>query len=340
MGGFWVVLCLRVRVPWHRRRPRKYGVDASSVARSTSKLVFAVPTAYVTVHRSGDGPGSADLAMWWSPTAQAGYWAHVRVVQAYGDEGASAITDGSQSMRHYFDRCDVRAAAVMLETAAAALAMPLHTRWRPATTKWWIRARIGGCHSVRSPRRPRPCQGAGSCQQHALQLKDRAWLYPGTIPIVDGADIDADAPVHRIDTVLEHAVCRSRARRSSAASSPVPVRLKVPGVVRVVPVQYAAAGALFSSARGCRRGRPTPGRRSRRACLSVQWDDGPNGYDSEQYSHARAPRSAAIRRCATTAMPPGLASASRIEPVLHLPLAHASLEPPTWRDGQSHRQQM
>ena len=135
-----LVLCLRASGVIGAEGPvkaRKFGVDGAAGGAVDNPLVFVVidadGTVHVTVHRSEMGQGiRTSLAMVVADELEAD-WSRVRVSQAPGDEAryGSQDTDGSQSMRYFFEpmRRVGAAARSMLEAAAAA-------RWQvPPATK-------------------------------------------------------------------------------------------------------------------------------------------------------------------------------------------------------------
>lgn len=346
-----LVLCLRVSGAIGAAaggKDKKYGVDASPGGAVDDPLVFVAidpdNTVHVTVHRSEMGQGvRTSFAMVVADELEAD-WAHVRVNQAYGDQArfGNQDTDGSASMRHYFDpmRRVGAAARTMLETAAAARwQVPLHQ----------VAARNHEIVDTSSNRR----LSFGALAKEAAQLKvpDRSMLRlkdpknyryigKGDIPIVDGADIVQGRAAYGIDTVLEDMLFAIIARPpvvgGTLASYDASETLKVPGVLRAVPVPSTPLPALFHPLGGVAVVATNTWAAMRgRDALSVQWDDGPNGsYDSEQYKHEleTAVRSGAgiktVRNDGDAAAALS-SSAHRISAEYYIPhIAHASLEPP------------
>lgn len=346
-----LVLCLRVSgaiAAEGGAEPRKYGVDASSGGAVDDPLVFVAidpdGTVHVTVHRSEMGQGiRTSLAMVVADELEAD-WAHVRVQQAPGDEAryGNQDTDGSQSMRHYFEpmRRVGAAARTMLETAAAA-------RWQVPVHE--VAARNHEIVDQRSGRR----LPFGALAKEAARLKvpDRTTLklkdpkdfrYIGKddVPIVDGADIVQGRAGYGIDTVLDGmlfaVIARPPVVGGKVASYDASEALKVPGVVRVVPIASTPLPALFHPLGGIAVVASNTWAAMRgRDALVVQWEDGPNAsYDSEAYKSAleSAARSSAggktVRNDGDAAS--ALASsAHRIEAEYYIPhVAHASMEPP------------
>ena len=237
------------------------------------------------------GPGiRTSLAMVVADELEAD-WAHVRVTQAPGDEKryGNQDTDGSQSMRHYFEpmRRVGAAARTMLETAAAARwQVPLHQ----------VRARNHEIvdHALEPPaavwcarQRGRAAQGPGSLQLQAEGSRGFSLHRQGQRALVDSRGYRAGARRlrHRY-RARGHAVCgRSRARRSWAASWPttMPARpRRSPGscascqcAARRCPLLLHPLGGVAVVATN------TWAAMRGRDALQVQWDDGPNGsYDS------------------------------------------------------------
>lgn len=268
--------------------------------------------------------------------------ARIVVVQADGDEAryGNQDTDGSRSMRHWFDpmrRCGA-AARQMLEAAAAA-------RWGVPVADVAARA-----HSVVHAKSGRKL-GFGVLAEAAAKLPvpERSTLvlktpdrfrYVGqqSTASVDGAAMVSGRAVYGIDVKLPgmlHAVIArppvlgGTLRRVDSAAA-----LKVPGVLKVFelpgtppPSEFMPIGGVVVVARdtwSALRGRER---------LVLEWDDGAHAsYDSAAY---RATLETAIRSEGKVLRNEGdalaaLGSATRkLEAEYHVPhLAHVPMEPP------------
>jgi isoquinoline 1-oxidoreductase subunit beta len=342
-----LVLCLRNSGAIAADEPPKYGVDATSGGAVDNPLVFVAidpdGTVHVTVHRSEMGQGiRTSLAMVVADELEAD-WSHVRVIQAPGDEKryGNQDTDGSQSIRHFFGpmRRVGAAARTMLETAAAA-------HWQVPLQQ--VSARNHEIVDQRSGRRlPFGALAKAAARlkvpdPSTLKLKDPAnfhYIGKDTVPLVDLPDIIEGRATYGIDTMLDGMLFAVVARppvvggklRSFDGSD----ALKVPGVVRVVPIASTPLPAAFHPLGGVAVVATNTWAAMRgRDALRVQWDDGPNAsYDSQQYkatleSAVRAGGGKAVRNDGDVRA--ALASsAQRIEAEYYSPhLAHASMEPP------------
>jgi isoquinoline 1-oxidoreductase beta subunit len=346
-----LVLCLRVSGAIGAEggaEAKKYGVDATSGGAVDDPLVFLAidpdGTVHVTVHRSEMGQGiRTSLAMVVADELEAD-WAHVRVNQAPGDEKryGNQDTDGSQSIRHYFDpmRRVGAAARTMLETAAAARwGVPLHQ----------VQAR--GHEIIDTHANRRLPFGALAKEAARLKVPDRATLklkdpadfrYIGkdNVPLVDGDDIVHGRAGYGIDTVLDGmlyaVIARPPVVGGKLASFDASEALKIPGVVRVVAVPSTPLPALFNPLGGVAvLANNTWAAMRGRDALQIQWDDGPNGsYDSEQFkreleSAVRSTNGIKTVRNDGDAAAALASGAHRIEAEYYIPhIAHASMEPP------------
>src|SRR5215468_2996956 len=129
-AGAGLILCLRASgAIGAEAAPAevKYGYDAFPGGAVDNPLVFVAiaedGSVTLTVHRPEMGQGiHTSLAMVIADELEAD-WARVRVIQAPGDQAryGNQDTDGSRSMRHYFEpmRRVGAAARAMLSAAAA-----------------------------------------------------------------------------------------------------------------------------------------------------------------------------------------------------------------------------
>lgn len=268
--------------------------------------------------------------------------ARVRVLQASGDEAryGNQNTDGSRSMRHHFRplRRIGAAARRMLEEEAA-------SRWGVSVTA--VRAnnhevvhtatgrRLGfGTVARGAAARPVP-------PREALALKPAsAFRYIGreNVSLIDNFDIVTGKAVYGIDAQIEGMVFAVVARPpvygGKVKSYDASETLKVPGVLKVVPIDAPAIPSAFQPLGGIGVvAENTFAAVKGRSLLRIQWDDGSNaGYDSGQF---RATLEAVASKPGKVVRNNGnleaaLAGASRrIEASYYIPhLAHAPMEPP------------
>ncbi len=299
-------------------------------------------TVLVTVHRPEMGQGiRTSLALVVADELEA-EWPRVRVTQAPADEAryGSQDTDGSRSMRHFFEpmRRVGAAARMMLAGAAAA-------RWNvPASEVIAERQQVlhrgtgrrlsYGDLAMEAMRQPLP-------EPKQVRLKDPAqfrYIGKSSTRSADGADIVAGRAVYgtdtRLDGMLYAVVERPAVLGGKLVHYDAQAALAVPGVVRVVeiaahplPAQYYPLGGVAVLATN------TWAAIKGREALKPQWDDGANAsYDSRRFE---AILQSAVRQPAKVVRNQGDAMAAlrkggrRIEAEYYLPfLAHASMEPP------------
>ena len=231
-------------------------------------------------------------------------WEMMRVVQAQGDEEryGNQDTDGSRSMRHWFDpirRC-AAAARSMLEQAAA-------QQWQVPVAE----CRAQGHKVVHQPSGRSLGYGQLAEAAAALEVPPRESLrlkpagqfrYIGkdSTRAIDGADIVGGRAVYgadvRFDDMLYAVVARPPVYGGKLKSQDAAETLKVPGVVKVVEIAGSPLPSGFQPLGGLAviAGNTWAAIKGREA-LKLEWDDGPNaGYDSKAYraelsQAARAP---------------------------------------------------
>jgi isoquinoline 1-oxidoreductase beta subunit len=344
LGG--LALCLREsgRIVLASQAPL-YGVAAEPGGAVDNPLVFVAihpdDTVTITVHRPEMGQGiRTSFALVVADELEAN-WPRVRVAQAPADQAryGNQDTDGSRSMRHFFEpmRRVGAAARMMLESAAAA-------RWgvpvSEVTAEGQLVRRAGsdqrltyGELAASAAREPVP-------RQDQVRLKSPAqFRYIGkrNTRLIDGNDIVRGRAVYGIDTRLEGmlyaVVARPAVLGGKLAHYDAQAALAVPGVVRVVeipshplPAQYFPLGGVAVLARN------TWAALKGREALRIEWAEGPNrDFDSKRFEtvleHA-VRHSARVVRNDGDALPV-LERGHRIEAEYYLPfLAHASMEPP------------
>jgi isoquinoline 1-oxidoreductase beta subunit len=326
--------------------PKKYGADGMEHGWIDNPLVFvAIGTdgiVSIVCHRSEMGQGvRTGMPMIVADELEAD-WTRVRVIQAPGDElrYGNQDTDGSRSTRHFFmpmRRCGA-AARQMLETAAAA-------RWQVPVAE--VRAQNG--EIVHAPSGRRLDFGALAAAAAALplpapdtiRLKVPAqfrYIGTGKLKLIDGADIVTGKAQYGQDTrlpgMLYAVVARPPVLGGAVASFDASLAQKVPGVIKIVPIDPTPGAPLSNPLGGIAViARNTWAAMQGRNSLKVVWDDGPHkSYDSVAY---RATLEAAARKPGPAVRNDGnfeaaaARAAKRISAEYYLPhLAHASMEPP------------
>jgi isoquinoline 1-oxidoreductase beta subunit len=339
---------------------KKYGADAMEGGTVDSPLAFISiaedGTVTILCHRPEMGQGiRTSLPLVVAEELEADF-SRVKVQQAQGDEAkyGNQNTDGSRSMRHFFEpmRRAGAAARTMLEGAAAAQwgvsASEVH-----AADHEVIHASSGrrlgyGALAKAAAAQPVPARGK-------LKLKDpKTFRYIGKVDtrLVDGADIVRGRATYGIDTRLDGmlyaVIARPLVYGGKVKTFDSKAALAVPGVVKVVELKSEPPPPMFHPLGGVAvLARNTWAAIKGRDALKIQWDDGVNAaYDSEAFKatlEAQARQTAdRIAQYAKEAnsdvkVPRNegdalgtLARASRkVEAEYYLPhLAHATMEPP------------
>jgi len=268
-------------------------------------------------------------------------WAQVKVAQAPGDEVrfGNQDTDGSRSMRHWFEpmrRCGA-AARTMLEQAAA-------DQWKVPVAE--CRARL---HKVvHLPTGRELGYGALALAASALAVPARDTLrlkepsefrYIGkeAVRAIDGEDIVNGRAVYGADVHFEGmlfaTVARPRVYGGKVKSFDGSAAMKVPGVVKVMQIDSRALPSEFQPLGGVAViASNTWAAIKGREALKIEWDDGVNaGYDSIAYRQeleAAALKPGKVVR-STGNIDEALSSAdSSLEAVYYLPhLAQSPMEP-------------
>jgi isoquinoline 1-oxidoreductase beta subunit len=278
----------------------KYGADSMPNGWVDNPLVFvaigADGTVTITCHRQEMGQGvRTSLPMVVADELEAD-WRRVRVQQATGDQErfGNQDTDGSRSMRHFFEpmrRCGA-AARTMLEQAAA-------SRWQVPVAEVQAldhevvhrptKRKLGyGALAVAASRLPVPAR-------ETLRLKGPAefrYIGKGQVKLVDGPDIVAGRGKYGIDTVLDGmlyaVVARPPVYGGKLVSYDAAAAMKVPGVVQVVEIEGTPPPSEFQPLGGVAVvARNTWAAIKGREALKITWDDGPNAaYDSTAYRAA------------------------------------------------------
>lgn len=326
--------------------PKKYGADGMTNGWVDDSSVFVAiapdGTVSIVCHRSEMGQGvRTGMPMIVADELEAD-WSRVKVVQAPGDEKryGNQDTDGSRSTRHFFMpmRTCGASARMMLERAAA-------ERWQVPIDE--VHAKNHEIVHVKSGRR----LGYGALAAAAAKLpvpsrdqvvlKDPSqfrYIGKGKIRIVDGRDIVTGKAVYgqdvRLPGMLFAVVARPEVYLGKVVSVDATQALKVPGVLKVVPIEPSAPPANFNPLGGVAVvATNTWAAIKGREALKIVWDDGPNAsYDSKAY---RATMEAAARAPGKSVRNDGdfdkayAGAARKVQAEYYLPhLAHATMEPP------------
>jgi isoquinoline 1-oxidoreductase beta subunit len=326
--------------------PKPFGADAMPNGwRDDPRIFVAIAedgTVTVTCHRSEMGQGvRTSIALVIADELEAD-WAKVKVAQAYGDEPrfGNQDTDGSRSLRHFFmpmRRAGAAARQMLVEAAARQWGVPS--------------AEVQAANHTVTHTRSGRSMGYGALARAAaeipvppresLRLKDPSafrYIGKGEIGLVDNRDVTTGAAVYGIDTRLDGmlyaVVARPPVYGGKVASFDPAETMKIPGVLKVVPIDPAPVPPEFQPLGGIAViARNTWAAIQGREKLSITWDDGPNAaYDSAAY---RAALEASARKPGKVVRAEGdfdaamARAAKRVEAEYYIPhLAQAPMEPP------------
>ena len=329
-----------------RAAEQKYGGEGMPHGLRDDPTVFVSVsedgTVSIICHRSEMGQGvRTSLPMVLADELEAD-WSRVKVVQAQGDEPryGNQDTDGSRSMRHHFITMRRMGAAArrMLEEAAA-------TTWGVAVGE--VEAanhevihgptgrKLGyGALAKEASKRPVPSRAS-------LKLKEPArfrYIGKGNLSLVDNFDITTGRAKYGADTRLDGMVYAVVARPpvygGKVASYDATEAMKVPGVLKVVPIDPTPPPSEFQPLGGIAviasntwaaiRGRDK---------LKINWDNGPNGsYSTSTYRKAleeSARRPGKVVRSEGDVDAAMKRAVKRLEAEYYVPHhAHATMEPP------------
>lgn len=288
--------------------PKKFGADAMPHGWQDDPKVFVAiapdGTVTVTCHRAEMGQGVRTSIAFVVADELEATWDKVKVTQAWGDETrfGNQDTDGSRSLRHFFQhlRHAGAAARLMLVQAAA-------KQWNVPVSE--VKAENHVVTHAKSKR----TLGYGEIAAAAAELpvparesvtlkesKDFKYIGKGKIGLVDNRDITTGKAVYGLDTqidgMLYALVARPPVFGGKVASYDDTEAKKVAGVVKIfkidapeAPVEFQPLGGVAVIAKN------TWAAMKAREALKITWDDGPNAtYDSvafrgELEKAARAP---------------------------------------------------
>ncbi|MFS1291434.1 molybdopterin cofactor-binding domain-containing protein [Pseudomonas piscis] len=295
----------------------------------------------VTCNRSEMGQGvRTSLSMVVADELEAD-WALVKVRQAPGDEAryGNQDTDGSRSMRHWYEpmrRCGA-AARTMLEQAAAA-------QWQVPLAE--CRAQLHKVVHQPSGRELGYGDLAVAAGALAVPARDSLRLKPASqfryigkeaTRAIDGQDIVNGRAVYGADVHFEGmlfaVVARPRVYGGKLKSVDDSAALKVPGVIKVIPIESRPLPSEFQPLGGVAVvASNTWAAIKGREALKLDWEDGVNaGYNSIDYRkelEAAAHQPGKVVR-STGNLEQALGSADgSLEATYYLPhLAQAPMEP-------------
>lgn len=327
--------------------PVQFGADAMPNAWRDDPNVFVSIAedgiVTVTVHRAEMGQGvRTSIAMVVADELEA-EWDMVRVTQAPGDEAryGNQDTDGSRSLRHFFDpmRRAGASARTMLEQAAAdAWDVPLsEVRAESHVVRHAGSDRTMGYGELAAAAAALPVP-----DREGLRLKDPAtFRYVGEaeIGLVDNDDITRGTTTYGIDVrregMLYAVIARPPVFGGRVASVDDSAALQVAGVERIVRLDPPAIPAEFQPLGGVAViARNTWAAIKGREALVIEWEDGPHAaYSSDDF---RAELEAAVQTGDGTLIlnrgdvETALAEApTRVVAEYYIPhLAQAPMEPP------------
>ena len=324
----------------------KYGAEGMPHGTVDDPLTFVAidedGIVTVVVHRSEMGQGvRSGLPLIVADELEAD-WSRVRVEQAPGDEKkfGNQNTDGSRSVRHFFDpmrRCGASARAMLEAAAAAAWNVPVNSV--RAVNHEVIHVDSGrklgyGALAKAAAKLPVP-------SREALKLKDpKQFRYIGKEGqhLLDGPDIAGGTARYgidvRLDGMLYAVIARSPVWGGKVAKFDAVEALKIKGVVKVVEIPGTPLPAAFQPLSGVAViARDTWSALQARKALKIEWNDGEHGtYDSAAY---RRELETAVRKPGKVLREAGdfdaafAKAARKVEAEYYLPhIAHATMEPP------------
>jgi len=344
LGGLVLVASLS-RVAKAQDAP-KYGADGMPHGTVDDPLTFVAigedGIVTVVVHRSEMGQGiRSGIPLIVADELEAD-WSRVRVTQAPADEPkyGNQNTDGSRSVRHFFEpmrRCGA-AARSMLEAAAAA-------QWGvPVSSVRAVNHEVVHTASGRKLGYGALARAAAKLPvpaRDSLRLKQPAqFRYIGKLGphLLDGPDIAHGRAQYgidvRLDGMLHAVIARTPVWGGKVARFDASEALKVKGVVKVVEIPGTPLPSVFQPLSGVAViARNTWSAIKGREALKIEWNDGEHGsYDSDAY---RAELEAAVRKPGNLLRETGNVDAAmaqsnrKVEAEYYLPhIAHATMEPP------------
>src|SRR5688572_7161946 len=325
---------------------KKYGAEGMPHGTVDDPLTFVAigedGIVTVTVHRSEMGQGvRSGLPLIVADELEAD-WSRVRVTQAPGDEAryGNQNTDGSRSVRHFFEpmrRCGAAARAMLEAAAAATWNVPVSSV--QAVNHEVVHAESGrklgyGALAKAAAKLPVPAR-------ETLKLKQPSqFRYIGKegLHLLDGPNIASGAAQYgidvRLDGMLYAVIARTPVWGGKVATFNASEALKTKGVLKVIEIPGTPLPAVFQPKAGVAViARDTWTALKARETLKIEWTDGEHGnYDSVAY---RAELEKAVRAPGKVLRESGdfdaafAKAARKVEAEYYLPhIAHATMEPP------------
>ncbi|MCO4318046.1 molybdopterin-dependent oxidoreductase [Phyllobacterium sp. 21LDTY02-6] len=348
LGAGALVLAIGSPSALAQEKPTKYGGDAMEGGLKDDPRIFLSigddGTVTLLCNRAEMGQGvRTSWAMVVADELEADL-ARVTVLQAPGDETrfGNQNTDGSRSMRHHYEplRRIGAAARQMLEQEAAA-------RWNVAATE--VKADNHEIVHAASGRRLGFGELADGAAKRAVPAQDtlafknpEQFRYIGRdkISLVDNFDITTGKAVYGMDVRVEGmayaVVARPPVLGGKVRSVVDTETLKVPGVLKVVPIDAPGIPSAFQPLGGVAVvAENTFAAIKGRSLLKIEWDDGANGsYDSVEYRKtletASTTKDGKVVRNDGDAYAALESATKRLDASYYIPhLAQAPMEPPT-----------
>lgn len=299
LGAFVLAVNLRdtAKAEAAKDEPPKFGADGMPHGwRDDPKIFVAIAAdgrVTVTNHRSDMGQGVRTSVAFVVADELEADWSKVGVVQAWGDEErfGNQDTDGSRSLRHFFQHFRHAGAAaklMLIQAAAKQWNVPASevTAENHVLTHAKSKRTLGyGEVAAAAAELPVPAR-------EAVVLKDpKAFRYigKGKIGLIDNRDITTGKAVYGLDTkregMLYALVARPAVYGGKVVSFDDTETKKVPGVVKVfkidggeIPSEFMPLGGVAVVAKN------TWAAIKGREALKIVWDDGPNAnYDTDAF---------------------------------------------------------
>lgn len=299
-------------------------------------------TVTIVSHRSEMGTGSrTSLPMVVADEMEAD-WSKVKIVQAPGNEPkyGNQDTDGSRSVRHFIQpmRWCGAATRAMLEQAAA-IKFGCSSMDVKAENHKVVHKPSG--KSVGYGELAEIAAGLKTPSLKEVELKDPSqfrYIGKGEVQIYDLRDITTGEATYgqdvRVDGMKYAVVARPPVVGGKATKWDEAAAMKVPGVIKVVPINATPMPAKFAPLGGVAVvANNTWAALKGRAALNVQWDDGPNKvYDSEKFKAQMAEtarKPGKIERNEGDFEKAAAGAAKVIEREYYIPhFSHSTMEPP------------
>jgi isoquinoline 1-oxidoreductase beta subunit len=299
LGAFVLALSLpeHAKAEEAKKEAPKFGADGMPHGwRDDPKVFVAIAqdgTVTVTNHRSDMGQGVRTSVAFVVADELEADWNKVKVVQAWGDEErfGNQDTDGSRSLRHFFQHFRHAGAAARLmlrEAAAKQWGVPVAevTAQNHVLTHAKSKRQLGyGEVAAAAAELPVPAR-------ESVKLKpasDFRYIGKGKIGLIDNRDITTGKAIYGLDTRLDGMlyalVARPPVYGGKVASFDDTEAKKVPGVVKIfkidggeIPSEFMPLGGVAVVAKN------TWAAMKGRDALKITWDDGPNAqYDTDAF---------------------------------------------------------